>query len=153
MVMRGWTHIAPAALFAATLSAGPLRADAPDDPLRFFATCAGQLGEEVRHLWTLSDPLADPSADQVEAVLDATLAILEALTTPDRAVAARAWRIEARAAHGQLLSRAHYRGDAWAETRARRILAQCAAYVLGPPGTEAADPPRSGTVLRTAAAD
>jgi hypothetical protein len=78
MVKRGWTHIAPAALFAATLSAGPLHADASDDALGFFATCAGQLGEQLRHFWTISDP----AADRTEAVLDATLAVLAALTTP-----------------------------------------------------------------------
>jgi hypothetical protein len=131
MVMRGRTHTATAALFAATLSAGALQADTQDDTLRFFATCAGQLGEELRHLWTVSDP----DADRTEAVLDATEAVLAALTTPETEVAARAWRIEARAAHGRLLARAHYQGDPWAAERARRIVAACAAHVLGPADT------------------
>jgi hypothetical protein len=135
MVMREWTHIATAALFAATMSAGTLQADTRDDTLRFFATCAGQLGEELRHLWTHSDP----DADRTEAVLDATEAILGALTTPETEVAARAWRIEARAAHGRLLTRAHYQGDVWAAERAQRIVATCAAHVLGPADTAGAD--------------
>jgi hypothetical protein len=85
----------------------------------------------LRHLWTISDP----DADRTEAVLDATEAVLAALTTPETEVAARAWRIEARAAHGRLLARAHYQGDPWAAERARRIVAACAAHVLGPADT------------------
>jgi hypothetical protein len=150
MVKRGWTHIAPAALFAASLSAGPLHADASDDALGFFATCAGQLGEQLRHFWTISDP----AADRTEAVLDATLAVLAALTTPENAVAVRARRVEARAAHGRLLSRAFYQGDAWAADRADRVIAHCAALVLGPGDTAAVAPDGPAeSVVRASAAN
>ncbi|MBF9032056.1 hypothetical protein HKCCE3408_16785 [Rhodobacterales bacterium HKCCE3408] len=132
MAMGNIAHILPAALLAALISTGDApagsAADTPDDPLRFFATCAGRLNSELSYQWTLSDP----AADRTEALLDATADIVAALTTEDRAVQARAWSIEARAAHGALLSRAVFQGDAWAADRAATLVTGCVAYILGP---------------------
>ncbi|MEJ6395300.1 hypothetical protein V8J82_18710 [Gymnodinialimonas sp. 2305UL16-5] len=113
---------------AALLTAPTAKADMPDDPLTFFANCAGRLSAELSFRWLFSDP----SADQVEAMRQTTLDIVAALTPPGEARTVLNRRIEAHAAHSALLTRAHFTGDAWASDHAARSLMRCARYVLDP---------------------
>ncbi|MEM9320026.1 MAG: hypothetical protein AAGA70_13630 [Pseudomonadota bacterium] len=122
------SHILPAVLIAALLPAPQAGADTPDDPLRFFATCAGRLSAELSHRWMFSDP----GADDIEVLRIALLDIVEMLTPEDGGREVLSWRIQARTAHSALLSRAVFQNDDWASDRAAAEVAYCASFVLGP---------------------
>ncbi|MBF9034526.1 hypothetical protein HKCCE2091_09765 [Rhodobacterales bacterium HKCCE2091] len=122
------THIAQAALLAASLSTGHASADTVSNPLYFFATCAGRLSAELSYQWMVSDP----AAAETEAVRAAVLDIVAALTPEGEGRGVLSWRVEARAAHSALLSRAVFHSDDWARSRADQEIAHCRAYIVGP---------------------
>ncbi|MEM9756859.1 MAG: hypothetical protein AAF914_12730, partial [Pseudomonadota bacterium] len=124
-----------AAVSAACLSAGASHAETPDDPLRFFAHCTGRLAAEMSHRWLF----ADQSADDIEVIQRIVLDLLATLSPTDAEREVLAWRVEARAAHAALLSRATFRGDPWASERAAREIARCTAFVVGPSLSGAGD--------------
>lgn len=119
-----------AALVAAILAPTITGADTPDDPLRFFANCAGRMAAELSH----RQMLAEPNTTEIAALRAGLLEILAAITPSDQARDVLNWRIEARAAHSGLLSRASFRGSTWAEERAAAEVAYCASFVIGPAG-------------------
>lgn len=122
-----------AAVFWVGLALHPatLQASTPDDPLRFFAHCTGRLSAELSHLWAISSP----EAEQIETLRATTISILEAMTPEGQGRTVLSWRLNARAAHAALLSRASARGDAWARGRATAEIARCSTLVLGPATT------------------
>ena len=127
--MGRWTHIVTAALFAATLPVGALRADMGGDPLRFMATCVGRLSAEVFHQRILHDP----AASETDALRSTMIEILASLTPEGHGAQVLNIRIEANAAHSALLTRGTYRGEAWATERAAAEIAYCASFVVFEP--------------------
>ena len=113
--------------------AAPARLTArPLDPLTAeFAGCTGRLSALMEHQWLLSDP----EADRTETRRAAMIALLDAVTPPDAALAALARRIEAKQAQAVLLTRATFGQDpaqaAFAATRAEAEIARCLANLLG----------------------
>ena len=145
--MGRWTHIMTAALFAATLPGGALRADMGDDPLRFIATCVGRLSAEVFHQRILHDP----AASQTEALRTAMIDILASLTPEGHGAHVLNMRIEANAAHSALLTRGTYRGEAWATDRAAAEISYCASLIVfEPPDLAATTQPEPSTPLQPA---
>lgn len=126
--MGKWRHILPAALLAAICGAPSQGADTPDDPLLYFAHCTGRLSAELSHRWML----AQHDTTEIESVRHALISILEVMTPQGEGRTVLNWRIDARAAHAALLTRATFREDTWARDRAAAEIAQCAALVLGP---------------------
>jgi len=122
-------HILPAALIAALSAPLTAGAEMPDDPLLFFAHCTGRLSAELSHHWML----ASPHADEIEEMRAALIDILDMMTPEGAGRDVLNWRIDARAAHAALLTRATFSQDSWARDRAAAEIAQCAAFVLGPP--------------------
>lgn len=99
--------------------AAPLAAradgDIPDDPLRFFATCAGRMSALMEHQWIVDGPASDATKAKRQSVLE----VVEALTPPGQAPTVMGWRIEAKAAHAALLAATRH-GDPAAMHRAER---------------------------------
>lgn len=82
-------------------------ADIPDDPLHFFATCAGRMSALMEHQWIVDGPASDMTKARRQSVLD----VVEALTPPGDEAMVMGWRIEAKAAHAALLAATRH-GDA-----------------------------------------
>jgi hypothetical protein len=138
-------HIVMAALFAATLPLGTLRAEMGGDPLRFMATCVGRLSAEVFHQRILHDP----SASQTDALRTAMIEILASLTPDGQGAQVLNMRIEANAAHSALLTRGTYRGEDWASERAAAEIAFCASFVVfEPPELAASTAPMQPTSVQ-----
>jgi hypothetical protein len=99
--------------------------------LRVFASCAGRLSAVMEDQWLLSDPAADVTARQREAMLS----LVSAMTEPGQEKVAMAWRVEAKAAQAELLSLARFGlNDATAARAARRsdeLLTMCRSLLLG----------------------
>lgn len=99
--------------------------------LRTFATCAGRLSALMEHQWLLSDPAADITARQRAAMLS----LVAALGEPEQEGAALAWRIEAKAAQADLLTRARFGTNettaAQAARRSDELLGLCRSLLLG----------------------
>lgn len=135
-----WTQIFVAALMAVLVSTGlPRSASAqvsgqvsatPSDPLQIFSVCLGRTSAEWSYRAGLSDTAAITHVERMQKALGDLVA---ALTPQGGGVQVRAWRLEARAAHGALLSQAAYRNDAWAARRAAALIDGCAGMVLLPP--------------------
>ena len=91
------TYLRAPALLCAL--AGPLPAqadtDLPDNPLHFFATCAGRMSALMEHQWQVDGPASDITKVRRAALLD----VLSALTPPGSEAQVMAWRVEAKAAH------------------------------------------------------
>ena len=124
------THLPCLALLCAL--AAPLAAransDIPDDPLHFFATCAGRMSALMEHQWLVDGPASDVTKARREAVLD----VVASLTPPGQEAQVMGWRIEAKAAHAALLAQSRH-GDPVATTRATRhataLQDQCTAFL------------------------
>ncbi len=99
--------------------------------LHTFASCAGRLSALMEHQWLLSDPSSDITARQREGMLS----IVAALSEPGQEAVALAWRIEAKAAQADLLTRARFdTNEATAAQAARRsdeLLGMCRSLLLG----------------------
>ncbi|WP_106606631.1 hypothetical protein [Shimia abyssi] len=96
------------------------RAPEPQDPLKFFAACAGRLSAEMEFQWMFDGDAADAFAAERAAVLD----ILEAMMSDDQGRDVLNWRVEAKMAQAALLTRATFTNDA----RAARHSAKLALY-------------------------
>ena len=94
-------------------------ADIPDDPLRFFATCAGRMSALMEHQWIVDGPASEATQARRAAILD----LVTALTPPGQEAQVMGWRIEAKAAHAALLARTRH-GDAAGIARATRRAGQ-----------------------------
>ena len=130
--LRTFFGLTAAIAAALTTLAPPRAAAAPLDPLTAeFAGCTGRLSALMEHQWLLSDP----EADRTETRRAAMIALLDAVTPPDAALAALARRIEAKQAQAVLLTRATFGQDpaqaAFAATRAEAEIARCLANLLG----------------------
>ncbi|MEL7026538.1 MAG: hypothetical protein AAGO57_04810 [Pseudomonadota bacterium] len=98
--------------------------------MRDFATCTGRLSAEVEHSWLVATVQADRNA-----VMYANMAsLLAAVTAPEDEIRARALRIDAKAAHSQLLLQSAFGWNAeqrqFAERRARELTMSCSALIL-----------------------
>ncbi len=113
-------------LVAGTTAAHPNE----DDPLRFFATCAGQLSAQMEFQWLM----ADPAADETQTHRSRMLELLEAVAPTDPGPEVLSWRINAKMAHAALLTRAAFGtepGDAnWARARAAAAIRTCTGLLL-----------------------
>lgn len=126
--MGTWRHILTAITTLASLGSPVLGGDTPDDPLRFFAHCTGRLSAEMSHRATL----AQPGVEDVATLRASFITLVQALTPEGHGREVLSWRIDARAAHSALLSRATFQQDAWAASRAEAEVAHCVSLVLGP---------------------
>ncbi len=103
----------------------------PQDSARFFAGCVGRLSAQMEFQWLMSDP----ASDETEAWRDEMLSLLEAVRPDAEPRDILSWRINAKAAHAALLTRAHFNDDAedaaWALAEAQRAGAACTGLLLG----------------------
>lgn len=111
--------------FLALSAPAPAQADI-ENPLRYFASCAGRLSAQMEHEWLL----ADQNSDQTESHRAAMISLLDATMGPDDGRQVLAWRIEAKAAHSQLLTRATFREDTWAKDRAVQMVQACTSIMM-----------------------
>jgi len=104
------------------------QSDIPDDPLHFFATCAGRMSALMEHQWLVDGPASDLTKARRAAVLD----VVASLTPPGQEAQVMAWRVEAKAAHAALLGQSRH-GPAPNQTRAAKraamLLRPCEAYL------------------------
>ena len=95
-----------------------------------FATCSGRLTAQLEFEWLMSDP----RADQTEQSRAAMVSLLETIVPADGEGQVIAMRVNARAAHGALLTRATFNGDRddakWAARRAAQQVAACRNLLL-----------------------
>ncbi len=115
------------ALFQApALSAQSLPTQSLEDPFPVFATCAGRLSAVMEHQWLTDGPASDRTKGQREAML----ALVDAVMPADGAAMALNLRIEAKAAHADLLRQAMFTGQGQrAQDRADLLLGQCIALI------------------------
>ena len=96
-----------------------------------FATCAGRLSALMEHQWLISDPAADVTALE----RDAMLSLVDAVVAPKDRASALGWRVGAKAAQAALLTRARFGTDAraagLAARQAEEHLGQCRSLLLG----------------------
>lgn len=124
------TYLRAPALICALAAPVSAQADAdiPDDPLHFFATCAGRMSALMEHQWLVDGPASDITKARRSLVLD----VLASLTPPGDEVQVMSWRVEAKAAHAALLGATRH-GPATDRTRAAKqaatLLQQCEAYL------------------------
>lgn len=101
-----------------------------DDPVRFFATCAGQLSAQMEFQWLMQDP----AADQTRQFRATMLELLQAVAPRDPGPELLSWRINAKMAHAALLRRAEFgsRPDdaAWARARAAAAIRTCTGLLI-----------------------
>lgn len=124
------TYLRCFALLCALSAPPAARADGdlPDDPLRFFAICAGRMSALMEHQWLVDGPASDITKARRAAVLD----VVASLTPPGKEAQVMAWRIEAKAAHAALLGQSRHGRDAnrsRAEHQAEGLLRPCEAYL------------------------
>jgi hypothetical protein len=128
--MGGLQTILLRALLCALAAPLPAQADAdvPDNPLHFFATCAGRMSAVMEHQWLVDGPASDITKARRALVLD----VVASLTPPGEEAQVMAWRIEAKAAHAALLGQSRH-GPAPDQTRAAKraetLLQSCEAYL------------------------
>lgn len=103
---------------AVALSPAPL-----PELARLFASCTGRMTAELADRWLMGG-----DAEAVERLRDNLADLAEAATPPDHEVAARALRIEARAAQADLLMIARF----GAHPRMRERAAETAARLVTP---------------------
>lgn len=111
--------------FLTLLAPAPIKADI-EDPLQYFASCAGRLSAQMEHEWLLSNGNPDQTEDHRTAMLD----LLFATMGPDDGRQVLAWRIEAKVAHASLLTRATFREDTWAAQRATQMVQACTSIMM-----------------------
>lgn len=102
--------------------------DIPDNPLHFFATCAGRMSALMEHQWLVDGPASDITKARRSAVLD----VVASLTPPGQEAQVMAWRVEAKAAHATLLGQSRHgtpAAMARAAHQAQALEAACTAYL------------------------
>jgi len=95
---------------------------ATDPFARDFALCAGRYSALVEHQWLVDGPASEGSAMMRDAFVD----LARAVVGPEGAADVLNWRIEAKVAHGALLSRAWLARDSVAGKRSAQLLLACA---------------------------
>ena len=103
-------------------------ADLPDDPVHFFATCAGRMSAVIEHQWIVDGP----ASEVTKARRDAVVEVLEAMMPPGDGARVMGWRVEAKAAHAALLGQVRHGPEAVrarAERRALALIAECEAFL------------------------
>jgi hypothetical protein len=112
-------------------AAAPGQFPAQEDPVRFFATCAGRLSAEMEFQWMFDGARADTIQSERASVLD----ILDAIMPPDQGRRVLSWRVEAKMAQAALLTRATFGSDIRIQRRAQTLAARnveaCRALLLG----------------------
>lgn len=102
--------------------------DIPDDPLRFFAACAGRMSALMEHQWIVDGPASEATKARRADLLD----LVTALTPPGAEAQVMGWRVEAKAAHAALLARSRKGDTATTARAARQAIAlqnQCMAFL------------------------
>ena len=129
--MSGWkTFFSLLVLLCALAAPSAARAgdDIPDDPLHFFATCAGRMSALMEHQWLVDGPASDLTMARRTAVLD----VVASLTPAGQEAQVMSWRIAAKAAHAALLGATRH-GTAQSRARAARqaagLITPCEAYL------------------------
>ena len=112
----------------ATLTADVVTAER--DVVWTFASCTGRLSAQMEHQWLLQDP----ASTQTERRRSAMINLLEATMNPDNGSTVLSWRIDAKLAQSQLLTRATFNADPedalWARSRAEAEIAACNGLLL-----------------------
>ena len=111
--------------FLALFPAVPTKASI-ENPLQYFASCTGRLSAQMEHEWLFSDS----NADQTEIHRAAMIDLLFATMGPDDGRQVLTWRIQAKAAHAGLLTRATFSNDTWAERRAVHMVQACTSIMM-----------------------
>jgi len=124
------TYLRATALVCALAAPQAVRAetDIPDDPLHFFATCAGRLSALMEHQWLVDGPASEATKARRAALLE----VVEAMMPPGSESQVMAWRVEAKAAHATLLGQSRHGSAAAmarAARRAERLETACTAYL------------------------
>ncbi len=123
------TYILSALLLIAPLT-GPAPAFNLNELTLTFAGCAGRLSAQMEHEWLLSDP----DAERTEAHRGAMVGLLQATMPADAGREILAHRIQVKAAHSRLLTRASFNNDPddarWARLRAETEIATCLSMML-----------------------
>ncbi len=100
------------------------------DPLRTFAACAGRLSALMEHQWMFDGDASEITQRQRAQLIELAGAIM----APEQGQQVLAWRINAKAAHHALLTRATFNDDpgdaAWAADMAALQAADCTALLL-----------------------
>jgi len=124
--MRGMKTI----LFALAAMVSAERLTADTDLVRTFASCTGRLSAQMEHQWLMRDP----GSDQTETRRKAMISLLEAIMDPSDGPTVLSWRIDAKLAQSQLLTRATFNRDVadanWALKRANIEIATCNGLLL-----------------------
>ena len=98
--------------------------------LRDFATCTGRFSAEVEHSWLMESA----EADHKEVLYENMAALLASVTSREDATQALSMRIDAKAAHAQLLLQAAFGWDAVqrasSKQRAAELLSACSSLIL-----------------------
>ena len=125
--MGGVETIIPIGLIAvlALLTPAPIKADI-SNPLHYFASCAGRLSAQMEYEWLFSDSNAEQTENHRAAMID----LLFAAMGPDDGRQVLTWRVQAKAAHAGLLTRATFSNDTWAETRAIHMVQACTSIMM-----------------------
>lgn len=109
---------------------GPAQALTPETQLRTFAACAGRLTAQLEHAWLF----ASEDSHKIERQRSQVVELLMAVAPSNRGRDILHWRIEARAAHRALLSRASFGASdddaTWAMTLAENYVADCTGFLL-----------------------
>ncbi|MGI3184837.1 hypothetical protein [Nioella aestuarii] len=128
--MRSLRTILLPLLLAALPFAPAARAFSSLDLVTTFAGCVGRFSALMEHQWLFSDP----GADQTEAERDAMVSLMDAILTETDTRQAMHVRLMSKAAHTQLLRRAVFNEDTedatWALMRAEAEIGQCRALML-----------------------
>jgi len=103
---------------------------AEDNPVSIFATCAGRFSAELEHAWLMQDR----NISGIEHLRRQFIDLLNAAVPLDQRRPALHHRIQAKAAHAQLLSQASFSGDMVRSERAARRakpeIARCTGVLL-----------------------
>ncbi len=126
--MSGWlTSIVGALAVFGTA----VHADWDEDLTKTFAYCAGRLSAEVQHAWLMGRS----EAEHLEALRDATLALLGSIVDDPDTGTVLNLRILAKQAHSDLLRDATFHPQRHMAERARRLaelrISACTSFLLG----------------------
>lgn len=108
----------------------PARATTDDALVSIFAACAGRFSAELEYAWLMNDGHADRIEHRRAQFID----LLHATVPSDRLRHTLHLRIDAKVAHAQLLTAAHFSDDAdrslWAVRRAKSEIDYCTGFLL-----------------------
>lgn len=116
-------------ILAMKFQALPLVAQTPD--AKTFAFCVGRLSALMEHQWLFSDPLAERTTAQ----RDAMLALAEAVALQTDQAKLILWRVEAKTTQAELLNIASFSTNkataARAAQRSEELVSACSTLLLG----------------------